>query len=366
MKADYIRRLKAQLQEFDASYADVDDIINDYGQLYDDAIATGKSDEEVYTFLGKPEKVAYDLIDTLKIKHHKDNRNKIVALMPFISVIIYMILGFGYGWWSTGWLVFLLIPVSGIVFNTSFKNGFIALTPFITVIVYLVLGFVYDLWNPGWLVFFLIPMSSIILNTRFKDMFIALSPFVAVIVFMLIGTYYEMWNPGWLVFLIIPMIGLLHSNNIWKIIVSESAIIIAIAFYLYMGYVQGSWTIGAFGFILPIAVSLLFGDITISGVWSLPRGPHRKKTVFLLATIFFSIALFLALGLALEGWAYAWQVFLLIPVVSILAFDKFRFTSISPFVAVVLFFSIGYFFHAFNLSWLAFLIIPMAGILENA
>jgi len=366
MKNQYLEEIKEALQDLEASKEDIKDILNDISGLYDDALEKGKTDEEIYALLGNPREVAYELIDTIKIRHHRNKRNKVVALMPFLATIAYMILGFGFDLWHPGWLVYLSIPISGIVFNTNIKNAIISLSPFVAVITYLILGFRYNLWHPGWLIFFLIPVISIILNTRFKDMFVALSPFAAVITFMILGTYYDLWNPGWLVFLIIPMLGLLHSKSIWKMIISELSFIIAIAFYLYMGYVQGSWALGALGFLLPIAVSMLFGDVTFNFFWNVPKGADRKKVYLLLSTILFCIVTFVALGFFLQGWAYAWQVFLLIPVVSILAYDKFRFTSISPFVAVVLFFSIGYFFHSFHLSWLAFLIIPMAGIIENA
>lgn len=364
MKSKYLEKLKEQLKEFGASQVDIDDIINDYGQLYDDALATGKTDEEIDTFLGNPKQVAYDLIDTIKIKHHKDKRNKIIALMPFISLIIFMVLGLGWQLWHPGWAVFLLIPMMAIILNSNAKNTIIALSPFLSTLTFLYIGFQYDLWNPGWLVFLFIPMISIILTTRFKDMLVAISPFVALIAFIIMGIYYDLWNPGWLVFLAIPMLGILHKKNIWHLLIFELSFIVAISFYLYMGYSQDSWALGGLGFILPVAVGIFFGDITFN--WDFPKDPLRKKVILLLSTIVFSIVVFLALGIFLNGWIYAWQIFLLIPVVSIVSFDKFRFTSITPFVAVVLFFSIGYFFNAFHLSWLAFLIIPMAAIVENA
>ena len=364
MKTKYLEKLRDQLQNFQASKADIDEILSDYGQLYDDALAKGKTDEEIYQLLGEPRQVAYELIDTIKIKQHKNKRNKIIALMPFISVIIFMILGFGWDLWHPGWMVFLLIPITAIIMTTDVKNAIIALSPFITTLTYLLLGFKYDLWHPGWLIFFFIPMISIILNTRLKDMFVALSPFVATIAFMILGTYYDLWNPGWLVFLIIPMLGILHMRSLWKLLVSELAFIVAIAFYLYMGYVQNNWATGGLGFILPVATSIIFGDMNF--VWDMPKGPMRKKVYILLSSIALSIAVFVLLGVLAQGWAYAWQIFLIIPVASIILFDKFRVTAIMPFIAVVLFFSLGYFLHIFQWSWLAFLLIPMAAIIENA
>ncbi len=364
MKTDYMKRLKAELQEVEASKTDIDDIISDYEQLYDDALSRGKTDEEVYQFLGDPRQVANDLRDTLKVKHQKNVKDKIVGVMPFISLIIFMLMGFIYDMWNPGWMAFLLIPLVAIILHTNARNAIVAIMPFVSVIAFLILGFYYNLWNPGWMVFLLIPMIAIILNTRFKDMIVALSPFVSLIVFFILGFYYGLWNPGWLVFMIIPMLGILHKKNILQMFLLEVSFLIAIGFYLYMGYAQNNWTIGGLGFILPVALAILFGDLVFE--FSFPSGKDKEKVIILLTTIALSIGVFLALGFLLNGWVYAWQVFLLIPVASILLFDKFRFTSISPFVAVVLFFSIGYFFDAFQLSWLAFLIIPMAGVIENA
>jgi len=363
MKDKYLEELKELLEECGANNEETDDIVNDYAQLYDDAKANGKTDEEIYQILGKPDDVVDDLMDSLKFKRHKANGNKIVALMPFISVITYMVLGFAYGLWHPGWMVFLSIPIVAIIANTRFKNAVVALSPFLSVIAFFILGFGYNLWHPGWMVFLFIPMSAIILNTRLKDMFVAISPFIAVIIFIVLGFYYDLWNPGWLVFLIVPMIGVLYKPNKMHVLLYELSFIASIAFYLYMGYVYELWAYGGLGFILPFGIGILLGDVKfdIDEI----EGPNKNKVVIMLLTICFTIAAFLTLGFVLDGWIYAWQVFLLIPVVAILAFDKFRFTAIAPFVAVVLFFSIGYFFEMFQLSWLAFMIIPIAAILEN-
>jgi uncharacterized membrane protein len=365
MKTNYLRKLRVELEEFQARQSEIDDIINDYSQLYDDAKSTGKTDDEVIEMLGDPKQIAYDLLDTLKLKKEKGVKNKIIALTPFLSVIIFMVLGVVYDLWHPGWLVFLMIPITAILFTTRLKDGIIALTPFISVVVYMILGFGFQLWHPGWLIFFLIPVTAILLSTRFTEIPVALSPFVAVILFILMGTYYDLWNPGWLVFLLIPMLGILHGKHLGKIIIFELSFVIAIAFYLYMGYIYGSWTYGALGFMLPVVVGIAFGEITITG-WDGFTGKHGKKALIMFSTIILCIAAFLTLGFVLSGWGWAWQVFLAIPVMGIVISGKFKFTAISPFVAVVLFFSIGYFFNAFQLSWLAFLIIPMSGIIENA
>lgn len=365
MKDKYLNSLRTQLEEFQASKSEINEIVSDYDQLYNDAKSTGKTDEEIWSILGDPKNAAYELMDTLKLKKEKSVRNKIIALTPFISLIVFFVMGFYYDLWHPGWMVFLMIPITSIALHTRLKDGIVALSPFISIIAYLILGWGFGLWHPGWLVFLLIPMVSIILHTRFKEVFVAISPFVSVIVFIILGTYYNLWNPGWLVFLSIPMIGILNEKKLWKVLLYEASFIAAILFYLYMGYTYGEWRYGALGFALPLIVGIIFGDIHI--LWDNQlEGKYRQKAIFMVSVVVITTSIFLALGLALNGWAYAWQVFLFIPMVAIIAFDKIRFTALMPFIAVILFFSLGYFFQLFHISWLAFLLIPIVAIIENA
>ena len=319
MKNKYLETLKNKLYEFQANKDDIKDILNDYSQLYDDMLDTGKTDEEVYKVLGDPHSVAYDLIDTLRIKRKKDIRNKLIALMPFICVITFMAIGL-----ST------------------------------------------DIWHPTWMVFLSIPVVAIALSTGSKEMLVALMPFVSVIVFMLLGTYRDLWNPGWLVFMSIPMVALLLDYKNWKSLVIFSSFVIAISFYLYYGYTFDDWRVGALGFALPLLVSIFFGEMKI--LFDFPKeGPERKNAILMLSVVLFAIASFLLLGLLLDGWIYAWQSFLLIPVLAILLFNKkFSLTPLMPFIAVVIFFNLGMFVGLWTISWMAFLLIPIVAIIENA
>lgn len=364
MKQKYLNALREALNEHQASKKDIDDILSDYAQLYDDAIASGKSDEEAWTMLGEPKEVVDDLRDTLQRKKEKNIKTKIIAVMPFISVLTFFVLGFYADLWHPGWMVFLAIPMTAILLQTRLKEGLVALMPFLSVIAFLILGWGFGLWHPGWLVFLSIPVTAILLNTGIKELPVAISPFVATIAFLILGFYYNLWNPGWLVFLIIPMLGILHEKNLAKMLAYEGTISLAIAFYLYMGYVYGSWTYGALGFILPVAISLILGDMHF-GFYDL-SGYDRKRAMIMASVVIAAVAVFLVLGFLLNGWPWAWQVFLLIPVFAIIFFDKFRLTALMPFFAVILFFSIGYFANAFHISWLAFLLIPIVAIFENA
>ncbi|MBN2268949.1 MAG: DUF1700 domain-containing protein [Acholeplasmataceae bacterium] len=364
MKSEFLNQLKQSLVNLKASQKDIDDIILDYDQLYEDALNSGKTDEDVLEMLGSPDDIIQDLLDTIQLKKEKGIKNKIIALMPFISLIVFFVLGFYQDLWSVAWLVFFSIPISAILLQTRLKDGLIALTPFLSVIIFLILGWGYGLWNPGWLVFLLIPMASILLKAPLKTIPIAISPFVAVIAFFILGFYYNLWNPGWLVFLIIPMLGILNAKNKIKLVLYELSFITAIGFYLYMGYINDSWTYGAFGFILPFLMGIILSDVHFQ--FSDFKGPQRKKSIILTTMIVVISAIFIALGFIFNGWGWAWQIFLLIPVIAIILFDKFRWTALMPFIAVIIFFSLGYFFDIFQISWLAFLLIPITAIIENA
>jgi len=363
MKNKYLKGLKDQLVEFKASKTDIDEIIEDYSQLYDDALFSGKTDEEVWVQLGSPREQAFELLDTLKLRKEKSVKKKIVAITPFLSVMIFFILGMYFDLWHIAWLVFLAIPVTGILFNTRLKEGLVGLTPFLCVIIYLLLGFGFELWHPGWLVFLLIPVMGILLNTKLKDVPIAIMPFITVTIFILIGTYLNLWNPGWLVFLLIPITAIMYHKDIVKKIVYLLAFAVSISFYLYMGYVEDLWAYGAIGFLLVFFVGIFYGDIHFDLTF---KGQELRKVVVMSSAVLVSTSLFLLFGILFDGWIYAWQFFLLIPMTGILAFSKFRLTPLMPFISVILFFSLGHFFGLFAVSWLAFLLIPIVAIIENA
>jgi len=82
-------------------------------------------------------------------------RRKMDAAYPMIITMVYLLLGFGFGLWHPGWLVFLTIPLHYIHFQSRWEQ----LThPVTVVLIYLVLGCFFDLWHPGWMIFLLIPI----------------------------------------------------------------------------------------------------------------------------------------------------------------------------------------------------------------
>jgi len=364
MKTTYLESIKHLLERYEISNEDLHDILNDYSQMFDDGLVRGLSESEVIKTLGSPERVVSELSDGFKKRVKPHRGGKLVALMPFISVIVFFALGFGFNLWDPGWMVFLMIPMMAIIvdgFNNRNIQTLTALSPFITAIAFYILGTVFNAWNPGWLIFLLIPVSGICFSSKgrsFLHTLTALSPFLAVTSFVLLGTYAMLWNPGWLVFLLIPMIGILNNKNKRHVFWYELSFLAAISIYLALGYLHNAWALGLFGFLIPLCYGILSGNIQFS---------FRGIRLSYILSIFAITLVYIACGILFSAWPYLWVLFLLIPVIGILkhAPKKDRFVACSPFLAVTIFFLFGWFFNLWHISWLVFLIIPMAGILKE-
>ena len=168
MKRDFLNELETELKKLEISKLEIEDIINDYSQLYDDALACNKTSEEISLLLGNPETIAKELIKAVQFSPHRSNNHKVTALMPFISLIIFMVLGLAFSLWHPGWLVFILIPITPILLQNNTKATIIALSPFVSSILFIIIGTYYGLWNPSWLTFLLIPMISILFRGNKK------------------------------------------------------------------------------------------------------------------------------------------------------------------------------------------------------
>lgn len=83
-----------------------------------------------------------------------DWKKKIVAVTPMVSLLVFLLLGYIWGYWHPGWVVFLAIPIMPFLVGLQkFKVTFVALV----FIAFIVLG-VFGYWHPGWLVFLTIPI----------------------------------------------------------------------------------------------------------------------------------------------------------------------------------------------------------------
>ncbi len=103
-----------------------------------------------------------------------DNRKKtvggqIVSLTALLAAAVFLILGFTMGAWHIAWVVFLAIPIVSIivdiVVNRKDASGKISgIVSLLCVAAYMLMGFVWGLWHPGWIIFLAIPISGIIVK----------------------------------------------------------------------------------------------------------------------------------------------------------------------------------------------------------
>lgn len=151
-----------------------------------------------------------------------DKRNivgSITGIVAILAVAAFVILGFTMAIWQTAWLVFLAIPITAIIGSLVSRQKDIpgAITGLVAVLAaaaFFVLGFVYGWWHPGWLVFLAVPLTAIIVGlfSKKKDIPGSIVGFVAIlaaVVFFIIGFTYNYWHPGWVVFLAIPLTGII-------------------------------------------------------------------------------------------------------------------------------------------------------------
>lgn len=75
---------------------------------------------------------------------------------PVVATIAFLLLGFIWGLWHPGWMVFLTIPIYYGIVN-AIKSKTISYTIIVTII-YVAIGLIWGLWHPGWIIFLTIPI----------------------------------------------------------------------------------------------------------------------------------------------------------------------------------------------------------------
>ena len=79
--------------------------------------------------------------------------------MPILIIIVYLIIGFKFGAWHPGWLLFLLIPIwYTLIAAVDKRNIYCFAYPVLAALIYLCLGIFWNLWHPGWIIFLTIPL----------------------------------------------------------------------------------------------------------------------------------------------------------------------------------------------------------------
>ncbi|MDA3932083.1 MAG: DUF1700 domain-containing protein, partial [Tenericutes bacterium] len=87
----YLEKLEYYLKEKHFDREEIDEILEDYTLTIDEAIENGVGEDVLENYLGNPKEIVNNLRRTIVIKRVKEN--KFVALSPFISVILFFVLG---------------------------------------------------------------------------------------------------------------------------------------------------------------------------------------------------------------------------------------------------------------------------------
>ncbi|MEA5013597.1 MAG: hypothetical protein VB099_03450 [Candidatus Limiplasma sp.] len=75
---------------------------------------------------------------------------------------------------------------------------------------YLVLGFLFGLWHPGWLLFLTIPLFYMRPATPWQKL---TNPVAITLIYLILGFYFHLWHPGWMIFLVIPVAAVLGKTD---------------------------------------------------------------------------------------------------------------------------------------------------------
>jgi len=313
-KKEYLDLLEEVLSQNDVDEQEINVILEDYEELYDGYLERGMTDGEIKEKLGSP----FDVVASLKgsMRYKKTYPDKT-------------------------------------------HEKWIAISPFIALIVFFVLGFMYDLWHPTWLVFFIVPLSGILFSAKSSiwSTLTAISPFIATIFFMLYGYYTGVYHPTWMVFLIIVLFSFMSIKEATKYLYI-GFLVIGSLLYLWIGLTYQVYDISLLVFLPLVIVLIIFGDLEVT--FHVPKvlKPMGYVVVFTLLIYFLSGYLY---GL----WNVMWLIFFLVPLTAIYIGEKSKskYIAMTPFFATTIFFLLGYLFDLWSISWMAFLLIPMVAIL---
>ena len=332
-KNKFLDQLKAALEAVEVKASTIEDTLEEYASMIDDALESGQTIESFIERMGSAKKVAKAFA-----KEHKKRSNRLVAIMPFLSTIIFFLLGVFYNVWHPGWLVFLLIPVSGILTNKPIRwKGlmvFVILTTFTLIVDQT------NLVNPFWSLF-------ILLIPRFnsdKNQFIHRLAFVytylAVFIYCVIVLYL--------------LFGFTGATDNFRDVYSLLSLLVFV----------------------PVAIYVIWSgriQFKIDGVeMDLSELKSAKPELFHLGFLLTVLVSYIIIGFVSSLWHPGWLIFFIIPVFYIVRkAKKFPLVPLMPFIATTLFVLVGEYVNipgqtsGYVLSWLFFFLIPISGILQK-
>jgi hypothetical protein len=98
----------------------------------------------------------------------------IIGLIALLATAAFLLIGFTTGTWHPTWMLFLIIPVVSIIADIFTNKHDVAgkvtgIVAILCAVGYMAMGFFWGLWHPGWIIFFAIPISGIIVKMFSPD-----------------------------------------------------------------------------------------------------------------------------------------------------------------------------------------------------
>lgn len=91
---------------------------------------------------------------------------------PLFVVFGYLSMGFIFGWWHPGWLIFFTIPIYYcLIAAAQHINWYAFPFPIIIAGLYVLIGVVAGIWHPTWLLFLTIPIYYCMIAALQKDQY---------------------------------------------------------------------------------------------------------------------------------------------------------------------------------------------------
>lgn len=333
-KNKFLDQLKTALEAVGVLASTIEDTLEEYASMIDDALESGQTIESFIERMGSAKKVAKAFA-----KDQKKRSNRLVALMPFLSTIAFFLLGVFYQAWNPGWLVFLLIPVTGILTNKPIRwKGlmvFVILTTFILIVHQT------NLVNPFWALFVLLIPRFNVTKHKWIHWISGVYTYLAVVLYIGLVFYFSFSfigsAPG-------------YSDP-----------------YLYLPLLL----------FVPVILYVLWSssiEVKIDGLtidWSDLNA--LKKPFFHFGFILFIVIAYVTIGFVFNAWHPGWLIFFIIPSFYIVRKAKrLPLVPLMPFLSTTLFILVGEYVNipgqssGYVISWLFFFLIPISGILNRS
>ncbi|MDY0075232.1 MAG: hypothetical protein WC992_05660 [Acholeplasmataceae bacterium] len=149
-------------------------------------------------------------------------KNRIIAVTPLISLMLFLFFGLYMDNWSLGASFFFLIPISWVLFSQHPFRRLSDIMPLVALAVFLWIGFGFKVWHPTWLVFLSIPLVNLIVERKIDARkMVTILVIISYIVFGLIST---VWHPTWIMLLLIPIINTLFFPRKSSIIYADRSL----------------------------------------------------------------------------------------------------------------------------------------------